>query len=267
MRAPPPACEDRGVNRAPLVQLPPELAPPGGGGGRARVRPGAGAGGHARFVLGIDGGATKTLAALLDLERGTLHLGQAGPSNEDAVGTRSAVQALLEAADEALGRAGIDGERLDAVLIALAGTDTDAMTRHVRAARSEDWLVVNDVVAAWATATGAQPGIGVISGTGSNVFGVGADGGAWRAGGWGQLLGDEGSGYWLGIESIGAALRDRDGSGPQTALSEAAVELLRRAERRGARRARLLPAPLQERDRGVRHRDGEVRGERRRGGV
>ena len=179
---------------------------------------------HARFVLGIDGGATKTLAALLDLERGTLHLGQAGPSNEDAVGTRAAVEALLEAADEAIGRAGIEGERLDAEVIALAGTDTDAVARHVRAARSEDWLVVNDVVAAWATATGAQPGVGVISGTGSNVFGVGHDGRAWRAGGWGHQLGDEGSGYWFGNESIKAALRDREASGPETALSEAAVE-------------------------------------------
>jgi glucosamine kinase len=183
-------------------------------------------------VLGIDGGATKTLAALLDLELGTLHLGQGGPSNEDAVGTRSAVQALLEAADEAVGKAGIDGELLGAEVIALAGTDTDAVARHVRAARSEDWLVVNDVVAAWATATGAQPGIGVISGTGSNVFGVGGtvSGRAginvrtWRAGGWGHMLGDEGSGYWFGIESIKAALRDREASGPETALSEAVVE-------------------------------------------
>jgi glucosamine kinase len=175
-------------------------------------------------VLGIDGGATKTLAALLDLEQGTLHLGQGGPSNEDAVGTRRAVESLLEAADEAVGRAGIDGKALDAEVIALAGTDTDAVARNVRAARSDDWLVVNDVVAAWATATEARPGVGVISGTGSNVFGVGFDGRAWRAGGWGHQLGDEGSGYWFGIESIKAALRDREASGPETALSGAAVE-------------------------------------------
>jgi glucosamine kinase len=209
------ACEDPRVNRAPLVQLPPELAPSG-----AHER----AGGRARYVLGIDGGATKTLAALLDLELGALHLGQGGPSNEDAVGTRAAVGALLEAANGALARAGIAEQALDAKVIALAGTDTDAVARHVRAARSEDWLVVNDVVAAWATATGAQPGIGVISGTGSNVFGVGSEGQAWRAGGWGHQLGDEGSGYWFGIESIKAALRDREASGPETALSAAAVE-------------------------------------------
>jgi N-acetylglucosamine kinase-like BadF-type ATPase len=81
--------------------------------------------------------------------------------------------------------------------------------------------VVNDVVGAWATATEARPGVGVISGTGSNVYGVGPDGRGWRAGGWGHILGDEGSGYWFGLESIKAALRDRESSGPETALSEA----------------------------------------------
>ena len=202
------------MHRAPLVQLPPELTPPGAGA--------EGASGDARYVLGIDGGATKTLAALLDLELGALYLGHGGPSNEDAVGTRAAVAALLQAADGALASAGIAEETLDAEVIALAGTDTDAVVRNVHAARSDDWLIVNDVVAAWATATGAAPGIGVISGTGSNVFGVGSEGQTWRAGGWGHQLGDEGSGYWIGIESIKAALRDRDASGPPTALTDAA---------------------------------------------
>ncbi len=109
-------------------------------------------------------------------------------------------------------------------MLAVAGTDTDAVVAHVRAGRSEEWIVVGDVVGAWATATGARPGVGAIAGTGSNVFGVGADGRAWRAGGWGHQLGDEGSGYWLGLQSIKAALRDRERSGPETALSDAAVE-------------------------------------------
>jgi N-acetylglucosamine kinase-like BadF-type ATPase len=237
------------VNRTPLVELPSELArpiPPTPGAGdraNAAARANAAGGGNARFVLGIDGGATKTLAALLDLGSGTLHLGQGGPSNEDAVGTRRAVQALLEAAEEAIGRAGIASGRLDAAVLALAGTDTDAVARNVRSERSGEWIVVNDVVAAWATATSARPGIGVISGTGSNVLGVGADGRAWRAGGWGQLLGDEGSGYWLGIESIKAALRDREDSGPQTALSDAAVEFFG-VESVEALAARVYSQPL-----------------------
>ncbi len=107
--------------------------------------------------------------------------------------------------------------------VAVAGTDTEAIDRHLREMRDGDWIVVNDVISAWATATGARPGVGVISGTGSNVFGVGPDGSCWRAGGWGHLLGDEGSGYWLGARSLKAALHDRDASGPATALSEAAL--------------------------------------------
>jgi glucosamine kinase len=202
------------MNRDPLVKLPAVLAH-----FDAKSAPG-----EARFLLGIDGGATKTLAAVLDVERRQLHLGHGGPSNQDAVGVAAAGEALFGAADEALAGAGITDQQLQAAVLAVAGTDTEAVVGYVRAERSEEWIVVGDVVGAWATATGARPGVGAISGTGSNVFGVGADGRAWRAGGWGHQLGDEGSGYWLGLQSIKAALRDRERSGPETALSEAAIE-------------------------------------------
>jgi N-acetylglucosamine kinase-like BadF-type ATPase len=197
------------MKREPLVELPSALT---------HEQPRS----EARYLLGVDGGATKTLAAVLDLEEGAVHLGHGGPSNEDAVGAGSAVQALLGAAEQAIAGAGIAADRLGAAVLAIAGTDTAAIASSVRSARTDSWLVVNDVVAAWATATGGGPGVAVISGTGSNVFGVGPDGRGWRAGGWGHLLGDEGSGYWLGIESIKAALRDREASGPATALSDAA---------------------------------------------
>jgi N-acetylglucosamine kinase-like BadF-type ATPase len=195
------------MKRDPLVRLPEALTHP-------QPRP------DARYIMGVDGGATKTLAAVLDLQTKTLHLAHGGPSNEDAVGTRAAVGALLATADEAISSAAITRE--DLAVVAVAGTDTAAVAAHVRAARTDAWIVVNDVVGAWATATGAGPGLATISGTGSNVFGVGPDGRAWRAGGWGHLLGDEGSGYWLGVQSIKAALRDREASGPETALSDAA---------------------------------------------
>lgn len=175
-------------------------------------------------MLGVDGGATKTLAAVLDVAQMQLHLGHGGPSNEDSVGAQAAAGAILQAANDAAQRAGIELDGLDAAVLALAGTDTDSVARHVHAGGSPSWIVVNDVVGAWATATGARPGIGVISGTGSNVFGVDEQARAWRAGGWGHVLGDEGSGYWLGVRSIAAVLHDRDGSGPRTKLSEAALE-------------------------------------------
>jgi N-acetylglucosamine kinase-like BadF-type ATPase len=196
------------MNRDSLVELPAALS---------AGRPAA----HVRYLLGVDGGGTKTLAAVLDLDSGEVHLGHAGPSNEDAVGSDAAVRALLAAADEAMDGAGITGDQLGSAVLAIAGTDTSAIANAVTDARTDAWLVVNDVVGAWATATGGSPGVAVISGTGSNVFGVGP-GGAWRAGGWGHVLGDEGSGHWFGIQSIKAALSDREASGPATALSDAA---------------------------------------------
>jgi glucosamine kinase len=177
----------------------------------------------ARFVLGVDGGATKTAAAVLDLEQRSVHVARGGPSNEDSVGLQTAITTLLAVAEQAIDRAGIARGDLARSVLAIAGTDTESIAAAVSRERDESWIVVNDVVGAWAAATDAGPGVAVISGTGSNIFGVGRDGRAWRAGGWGHLLGDEGSGYWLGLESIKAALHDRDGTGPATALGAEAV--------------------------------------------
>ncbi|HEV7943198.1 MAG TPA: BadF/BadG/BcrA/BcrD ATPase family protein [Solirubrobacteraceae bacterium] len=202
------------IARTSLIELPPALALGG------PSRPGAGA----RWLMGIDGGGTKTLAAVLDVQEGRVHLAHDGPSNPDSAGVRAAGNALLASAAVAAQAAGIEAAQLDAAVLAIAGTDTESVERHVHATAPQSWIVVNDVVGAWATATGAAPGLAVISGTGSNVFGVGSDGRCWRAGGWGHVLGDEGSGYWIGVRSLSAALHDRDGSGPRTALSEAALE-------------------------------------------
>ncbi|HTA97690.1 MAG TPA: BadF/BadG/BcrA/BcrD ATPase family protein [Solirubrobacteraceae bacterium] len=224
------------MKRESLVKLPRGLiaSGPGTDGSGGRLATSASGGGDGlgfsqdslgtRFVMGVDGGATKTLAAVLDLRKQTLHLGHGGSSNQDAVGAHAATDSLVKATDEAIGRAGIEREQLDAAVLAIAGTDTDAVATHVRERCPAAWLVVNDVVGAWAAATDARPGVGVISGTGSNVFGIGSDGRAWRAGGWGHVLGDEGSGYWLAVQSIKAVLADREASGPQTALSAAAIE-------------------------------------------
>ena len=198
------------MQRDPLVRLPEPLTRP------ARRE-------DARFLMGIDGGATKTLAAVLDRRSEALHVAQnGGPSNEDTVGAAQAVQALLHAADEALGRAG-DLQR--AARRGGAG-GRGHRHRHARRARARGAQRRLDRGQRRGRRVGHRdrraPGVAAISGTGSNVFGVGADGRTWRAGGWGHLLGDEGSGYWLGVQSIKAALRDREASGPQTALSDAA---------------------------------------------
>ena len=215
----------------------------------------------ARYLLGVDGGATKTLAAVLDLQTGALQLGHGGPSNEDAVGAAGGRGGAARVPPRRRSRgAGIERGELG------CGSARGRRHRHrgdrrARCApRARDaWIVVNDVVGAWATATGAGPGVAVISGTGSNVFGVGPDGRGWRAGGWGHLLGDEGSGYWLGVGvDQGRAARPR-GVGAADRAQRRRARVLRRAQRRGARQQRLLQAAHQGRDRRLRRRDGAAR--------
>jgi len=177
-----------------------------------------------RFVAGIDGGATKTVAAVLSLDTFGMHFGHDGPSNVDAVGVPAAASAIRTALAEALGEAAVDAAAIGSAVVGLAGTPSDELAGLVRTDFTlEACYFVNDVIAAWASGTWLSPGVAVISGTGSHVFGVNAAGDSWRTGGWGHILGDEGSGYWLGLHGMKAALRYRDGSGPETALLDAAV--------------------------------------------
>jgi len=84
--------------------------------------------------------------------------------------------------------------------------------------------VVSDAEVALRGAFAEQSGIILISGTGSICFGLDPKGQVVRAGGWGYLLGDEGSGYYIGHQAILAALRDYDGRGPSTSLRAALEE-------------------------------------------
>ncbi|MGE5272221.1 MAG: BadF/BadG/BcrA/BcrD ATPase family protein [Verrucomicrobiota bacterium] len=178
-----------------------------------------------RHVAGIDGGATKTVAAVLSLDTFDLRFGHGGPSNVDAVGVAAAASAIRDALREALGEAGVDAGAVGTAVIGLAGTPSEELAESVGGdfAPGVASYFVNDVIAAWASGTWLEPGVAVISGTGSHVFGVNAAGESWRTGGWGHILGDEGSGYWLGLSGMRAALRYRDGSGPETVLLDSAV--------------------------------------------
>jgi len=122
----------------------------------------------------------------------------------------------------------VDDGDVGTAVVGLAGTPSEEIAQSVQAEFSPGaWYFVNDVIPAWASGTWLEPGVAAISGTGSHVFGVNGAGESWRTGGWGHVLGDEGSGYWLGRHGMKAALHYRDGSGPETALLDAAVAFYR----------------------------------------
>jgi N-acetylglucosamine kinase-like BadF-type ATPase len=176
------------------------------------------------IVLGLDGGGSHTVAVLLDGRGRDLARGVSGPSNHQSVGVEAAQQAVRAAITAALDTAG--HPRLSAACWGMAGLDRPEderilaeMARSVLPELPVD--IVHDTRNALVAGTeGKLYGVVIIAGTGSSIVGYAPDGRTARAGGWGHLLGDEGSGYDLARQGLNAATKARDHRGPATTLVE-----------------------------------------------
>ena len=164
-------------------------------------------------VLGIDGGGTNTRAAVVADGRVVGH-GQAGSIKKLRVGHEVADANLRAVLQEAFTQAGV--KAVDAACCGVASASMPGIAEWITEVfqsfgipRSE---VVGDHIIALDAAFQGGPGILQIAGTGSNCVGRAPDGALETAGGWSSRLGDEGSGYWIGINSIRRALHayDRD---------------------------------------------------------
>src|SRR2546425_4661503 len=173
-------------------------------------------------VLGIDAGGTKTVCLLADEGGKVLSEGRGPGANLHAAGELEVEKVLHEVMEDALGDRDITPA---AICLGIAGVDRDDEARTVRAimrriGHKSRVLVVNDALIALVAGAKDAPGIVIIAGTGSIVYGRNAGGQAARAGGWGHMIGDEGSGYWIGKEAVAAVMRAADGRGPVTRLTE-----------------------------------------------
>jgi N-acetylglucosamine kinase-like BadF-type ATPase len=173
------------------------------------------------FVLGIDGGGSKTLCVAADASGRVLSRAQGTGANPYASGEREVENLLRHLIGEA--SQGLSGEPA-AICIGMAGVDRDterslllALIRRLRV--TAPVLIVNDALIALVAGIHDVPGIVIISGTGSIAYGRNARGLAARAGGWGYVLGDEGSGYWIGRRALSVVVRAGDGRGPATGLT------------------------------------------------
>lgn len=173
-------------------------------------------------VLGIDAGGTKTVCLLAD-ERGRIVSEGRGPgANLHASGELAVEKVLHEVMETAIGDRAIAPS---AICLGIAGVDRKDDARTVRAimrriGHQSRVLVVNDALVALVAGARDSPGIVIVAGTGSIVYGRNANFDAARAGGWGHIIGDEGSGYWIGREALAAIMRAVDGRGPATRLVE-----------------------------------------------
>lgn len=173
----------------------------------------------APLFAGVDGGGSKTLVVVVDIEGRERGRGAAGSSNHAAVGLDAAVAAIRTAVHAATEAAG-DGPTLGAAWIGLAGVDRPhdqaVLLPWLRPLAGEVRLT-NDAELVLTALPGAV-GVAVIAGTGAIALGRDAAGATTRASGWGHVIGDEGSGYELGRLALQAASRAADGRGPATAL-------------------------------------------------
>jgi len=173
------------------------------------------------FVLGIDAGGTKTVCLVAD-EQGHVLGSSRGPgANLASLGELEVEKVLHEVMEQAMvGQSGAPA----VICLGIAGVDRAedaAIIRSImrRIGNKAPVLVVNDALIALEAGAGDGPGIVLIAGTGSICYGRNERGQAARAGGWGYILADEGSGWWMGQRAIQAVMRQADGRGPATSLT------------------------------------------------
>jgi N-acetylglucosamine kinase-like BadF-type ATPase len=171
------------------------------------------------LVLAVDGGGTRTRASIVDGEQVLAHA-ESGSIKRLRVGAEVAEENLRAVLNDVYAQAGIAAVRAASVGVASAtmpGT-TEWITAVLKDFNAELTEVVGDEVIALDAAFHGGPGILQIAGTGSNTIGRAPDGSRETAGGWSSHLGDEGSGYWIGLHSVRRALKAFDREQPSQVL-------------------------------------------------
>jgi len=170
-----------------------------------------------KFFLGVDGGATATRAIVGDETGRIVGEGKSGPSNS----ARDLTAVLREAANTAMHDEELEFEAACFGLSGGAESKEPAVREAVRAKR---YSITHDALIALVGATGGEPGVVTIAGTGSIAFGRNSEGRTARAGGWGYAFGDEGGAFDIARQALRSALRFEEGWGAKTALAAALIE-------------------------------------------
>ena len=179
-----------------------------------------------RYVVGIDAGGTKTVGLLADETGAVVAEARGSGANLQTDGELEVEKVFAEIMETLSGH-----HPVAAVCLGIAGVDRphdESVIRGIlrRLGHRENARVVNDGAIALVAGAPERVGVVVLAGTGSICYGADRTGRTARAGGYGFLLADEGSGYWLGHQSLRAAVRAADGRGPETRLQGLLFETL-----------------------------------------
>jgi len=181
------------------------------------------------YVIGLDGGGTKTSAVVADRHGTVVAESLGGPSNFQTIGVEKAAGVLLSLIEDCCQKAGCRHGDVLSIVAGLTGagrrSDQERMENgfksfaEARGVAFKSFHVESDARIALEGAFRGKPGVILIAGTGSIAFGKDAKGKVHRVGGWGRIIGDEGSGYAIGREGLNAVARDIDGRGKRTLLT------------------------------------------------
>lgn len=166
------------------------------------------------IIIGVEGGGSRSRAALLDVNSlEVIAYQEGGPSNYHNIGLTNTVNNIVNLIDSLVHKA--DNRNIKLVSIGLPALNTRFDKERLYRAfdlalRDTEVLIEHDVHIALYASTGGKPGILVVAGTGSNVYGY-RMGERFYAGDWGWLIGDEGSSFWIGRRILNLSAREYDG--------------------------------------------------------
>lgn len=177
-----------------------------------------------QLFFGIDGGGTQSRLGICDETDRLIAQVKGGSTNRYAVGFDAACDNLRDLIQKLKIESGIDVQNCVAGCFASAGMSTEQETEDFRRFFTGEGIrcplyLCNDALAALAGGTGTAEGIIVVSGTGSIAAGLDKNGRTARAGGLGHLIGDEGSGFKIGLDGIKAAAAALERRGERTILA------------------------------------------------
>ena len=188
--------------------------------------------GQNEYFLGVDGGGTKSIGLLVDREGAEIVRRVAPASNPNVVGLEAASSTLVELVEGMCHDAGPGAEKVSGAVFGIAGMGSEENILYLRKRLLDKFgpsfpvHIETDARIALEGALSGEPGIMVIAGTGSAVMGKDPSGSDFLVGGWGRTLGDEGSGYFLGVEVVKVFTRILDGYLVSDKLSRAFSERL-----------------------------------------
>ncbi|WP_342442271.1 BadF/BadG/BcrA/BcrD ATPase family protein [Lysinibacillus sp. FSL K6-0057] len=183
-----------------------------------------------QYIIGVDGGGTRTRAVIGTRKGEVLAFVEGAGTNMKSTPPDEVRLQIIQLLAQLLQKIDATKNDISAVFLCVAGGD-----RQVDKERWEQWIsflfpasackitITNDAVAGLTSGTFTQQGLVVIAGTGSIVYAVGKNYQASRVGGWGYLLGDEGSGYYIGQEALRFITRHYDAFGLNEDLFTATI--------------------------------------------